>query len=110
MTPVLDGMPTEEMMDELQLTEDFRQQVYANRSTPEEQFAEIQENIKNRPIQFLVEKWTKDFIWQIKPNIVFYDGSHSYEETKDVLEYWFPKMSKGDVIVLMIMDWDNGMD
>ena len=36
----------EEMMDELQLTEDFRQQVYINRSTPEEQFAEIQENIK----------------------------------------------------------------
>ena len=88
------------MMDELQLTEDFRQQVYANRSTPEEQFAEIQENIKNRPIQFLAEKWTKDFIWQIKPNIVFYDGSHSYEETKDVLEYWFPKMSKGDVIAI----------
>lgn len=92
--------PTEEMMDELQLTEDFRQQVYANRSTPEEQFAEIQENLKNRPIQFLAEKWTKDFIWQIPPNIVFYDGSHSYEETKDVLEYWFPKMSKGDVIAI----------
>ena len=92
--------PTEEMMDELQLTEDFRQQVYANRSTPEEQFAEIQENLKNRPIQFLAEKWTKDFIWQITPNIVFYDGSHSYEETKDVLEYWFPKMSKGDVIAI----------
>ena len=35
-----------------------------------------------------------------KPNIVFYDGSHSYEETKDVLEYWFPKMSKGDVIAI----------
>ena len=92
--------PTEEMMDELQLTEDFRQQVYANRSTPEEQFAEIQENLKNRPIQFLAEKWTKDFIWQITPNIVFYDGSHSYQETKDVLEYWLPKMSEGDVIAI----------
>jgi hypothetical protein len=34
------------------------------------------------------------------PNIVFYDGAHSYEETKDVLEYWFPKMSKGDVIAI----------
>ena len=93
--------PTEEMMDELQLTEDFRQQVYANRSTPEEQFAEIQENIKDRPIHFLAEKWTKWYTCPAKvPNIVFYDGSHSYEETEDVLDYWFPKMSRGDVIAI----------
>lgn len=93
--------PPEELMDSLELGDEFRHQVYANRSTAEEQFAEVMSNIKDRPINFRAEKFDKWYPCPAKvPNIVFYDGSHSYQETKDVLEYWLPKMSESDVIAI----------
>lgn len=91
--------PPEELMDTLELGDEFRQQVYANRSTAEEQFDEVMSNIKDRPINFRAEKFDKWYPCPSKvPNIAFYDGSHSYQETKDFLDYWYSKMSNGDVI------------
>ena len=37
---------TEELMDSLELGDEFRHQVYANRNTAEEQFDEVMSNIK----------------------------------------------------------------
>ena len=94
--------PTEQMMNDFGLDDDFRLQVQLNRSTAEEQYREIQENIAGRDISFVRQRWTIDSPWPAypRPNIVFYDGSHSYTETRDVLNFWYPKMSKGDIIAI----------
>jgi len=93
--------PTEEMIEELGLDDNFKEEVIRNRSTPQEQFEEIHKNILNRDITFMVHRWSKwDTPPDRSPNIVFYDGSHSYEETKDVLDYWSKCMRSGGVIAI----------
>ena len=93
-------MAPKEVLDSFAATPEFREQCRGMQSTPEEQFDEIQENIKDRNIEFVQGKWTKDWVHDKKPNIMFYDGSHSYEETVEVLDYYYETMSPDDTIVI----------
>lgn len=93
--------PPDEVIDSKGLGEEFKAQVHANRSTAQEQFEEVHRNIKGRPITFLTQMWSKwDEPPAVAPSIVFYDGSHTYQETKDVLNYWFKHMNPGGIIAI----------
>ena len=105
--------PSDEIIEMLGLDDNFKTMRDANRSTAEEQYDEVHRNILNRDITFIAEKWDKDYGWprqDIKnpsPDIMFYDGSHSYEETKDVLEYWRSLIPWPGVNTLVIDDYNH---
>ena len=105
--------PSDEIIEMLGLDDNFKTMRDANRSTAEEQYDEVHRNILGRDITFIAEKWDKDYGWprqDIKnssPDIMFYDGSHSYEETKDVLEYWRSLIPWPGVNTLVIDDYNH---
>ena len=93
--------PSDEIVEMLGLDDNFKAMRDANRSTAEEQFDEIHRNILNRDITFIDDKWELGYDWPVlSPDIVFYDGSHSYEETRDILQYWSEIAVDGNVLVV----------
>ena len=93
--------PSDEMIEMLGLDDNFKAMRDANRSTAEEQFDEIHTNILNRDITFIDDKWELGYDYPVvSPDIVFYDGSHSYEETRDILQYWSEIAVEGKVLVI----------
>ena len=94
----------------LGLDDNFKAMRDANRSTAEEQFDEIHRNILNRDITFIDDKWELGYDYPVvSPDILFYDGSHSYEETRDILQYCIT-MLMVKYWLLMIIIIHNGKD
>tara|TARA_Y100000356_G_scaffold63630_1_gene51990 strand:+ start:105 stop:725 length:621 start_codon:yes stop_codon:yes gene_type:complete len=93
--------PSDEIVEMLGLDDNFKAMRDANRSTAEEQFDEIHRNILNRDITFIDDKWELGYDYPVvSPDIIFYDGSHSYEETRDILQYWSEIAVDGKVLVI----------
>lgn len=78
--------PTEEQLEGAVITSDTRTLIERCRCDADEQFKRIQQSIEGRNIEFRQCFWTKHFECDKTPDIVFYDGMHSYEETVDVLD------------------------
>ena len=93
--------PSDEIIEMLGLDDNFKAMRDANRSTAEEQFDEIHRNILGRDITFIDDKWEFGYDYPVvSPDIMFYDGSHSYEETRDILQYWSEVAVDGNVLVV----------
>jgi len=93
--------PSDEIVEMLGLDDNFKAMRDANRSTAEEQFDEIHRNILGRDITFIDDKWEFGYDYPVvSPDIMFYDGSHSYEETRDILQYWSEVAVDGNVLVV----------
>jgi|TARA_B100001540_G_scaffold302668_1_gene310430 hypothetical protein len=93
--------PSDEIIEMLGLDDNFKAMRDANRSTAEEQFDEIHRNILDRDITFIDDKWEAGYEYPVVcPDIVFYDGSHSYEETRDVLQHFCITMENGGTVVI----------
>ena len=93
--------PSDEIVEMLGLDDNFKAMRDANRSTAEEQHDEIHRNILGRDITFIDDKWEFGYDYPVvSPDIMFYDGSHSYEETRDILQYWSEVAVDGNVLVV----------
>tara|TARA_B100000902_G_C27162850_1_gene839676 strand:+ start:439 stop:1056 length:618 start_codon:yes stop_codon:yes gene_type:complete len=93
--------PSDEIVEMLGLDDNFKAMRDANRSTAEEQHDEIHRNILGRDITFIDDKWEFGYDYPVvSPDIMFYDGSHSYEETRDILQYWSEVALDGNVLVV----------
>lgn len=69
--------------------------------TAEEQWQKFCDNIQEYENIYIYKMlFDKNIGWDIGVDMVFYDGDHSYDATKEALEYWNPKLLPGGILVV----------